>query len=143
MDLKEMGNIPPIATGIFTLPPYDAAPPTLLGGFCPRCKRYYFPRPSYCRTCFEKTEDASLGSEGVVYSLTIIRRPSVFGLPNPYGVGYVDLDVSGLRIFFLLDPTRIDELRIGSKVRLDVRPLGHDGQGSPRLRPFFTLAEAA
>jgi uncharacterized OB-fold protein len=79
----------------------------------------------------------------VIYTFTIIRRPSAFGLPNPYGIGYIDLDESGLRIFFLLDPTRIDELRIGSKVRLNVRALGHDGQGSPRLRPFFTPVKAA
>lgn len=143
MESEKVDNIPPIATGVFTLPPYAAAPPRLLGGFCPGCKRYYFPRPSYCRTCFEQTEEASLGSEGVIYTFTIIRRPSAFGLPNPYGVGYVDLAESGLRIFFLLDPTSIDELRIGSRVRLNVRPLGHDGQGSPRLRPFFTPVKSA
>lgn len=138
-----MVNIPPIALGIFTLPPYDAAAPRLLGGFCPSCKRYYFPRPSYCRNCFQQTNEASLGSEGAIYSFTVIRRPSVFGLPNPYGVGYVDLAKSGLRIFFLLDPRRIDELRIGAKVVLNVGPLGHDGQGSPRLRPFFTPVKAS
>jgi uncharacterized OB-fold protein len=142
MNSEKMDGILPIATGVFTLPPYDAAPPRLLGGFCSGCNRYYFPRPRLCRTCFRETEETFLGSEGIIYSFTIIRRPSVFGLPNPYSVGYVDLSESGLRIFFLLDPTRIDELEIGTKVWLDVKPLGHDGQGSPRLRPFFAPVKA-
>ncbi|MFO7783269.1 MAG: Zn-ribbon domain-containing OB-fold protein [Thermodesulfobacteriota bacterium] len=140
MNSEEMDGILPIAAGIFTLPPYDAAPPRLLGGFCKACNRHYFPQPKYCRTCFRETEGVSLGSEGSLYSFTIIRRPSVFGLPNPYGVGYIDLVESNLRIFFLLDPADIENLSIGSRVHLNVKPLGHDGFGSVRLRPFFSQA---
>jgi len=136
--LETMVNILPVAPGIFTLPPYDQIQPKLLGGFCPACNRYYFPRPRYCRSCLGQTEETPLSSKGVIYSFTVIRRKPPLGLPEPYSVGYVDLEESGLRVFSLLDPESIDQLRIGLKVRLVVEPLGHDGHGSPRLRPYFT-----
>jgi len=131
-------DIPPVATGLFTLPPYDQSPPRLLGGFCSRCNKYYFPRPRYCRVCLEQTEETVLGSEGVIYSYTIIRTKAPLGLPNPYSVGYIDLARSSLRIFCLLDPAAIERLQVGLPVRLVVEPLGDDGHGSPRLRPYFT-----
>ena len=131
-------DIPPVAPGLFTLPPYDQAPPRMLGGFCPDCNRHYFPRTTYCRVCLGPVEETILGSEGVLYSFTVVRRRPPLGLPEPYGVGYIDLAEHGLRIFCLLDPAAVDRLRIGSPMRLMVGPLGHDGQGSRRLRPYFT-----
>ncbi|MCP5107423.1 MAG: DNA-binding protein [bacterium] len=131
-------GILPVAPGVFTLPPYHDAPPVLLGGFCPDCGTYYFPRPKYCRGCLGPVEEKPVGSEGTVYSFTVIRKKAPFGLPLPYSVGFIDLKGSGLRIFCLLDPAAIDQLRIGLPVRLAVKPLGHDGEGSPCLRPYFT-----
>ena len=131
-------DIPPVATGIFTLPPYEELPPTLLGGFCPDCTQHYFPHPKYCPVCLGPTEEVELGSEGTIYSYTVIRRRPPLGLPNPYSVGYIDLAKSNLRIFCLLDPEAVDQLRVGIAVRLAVGPLGHDGHGSPCLRPYFT-----
>jgi uncharacterized OB-fold protein len=136
--LETMVNIPPVVPGIFTLPPYDQNQPKLLGGFCPTCNRYYFPRPKYCRGCLGETKEILLGSKGIIYSFTVIRRKPPLGLPEPYSVGYVDLEESGLRVFSLLDPAAIAQLRIGLKVRLVVEPLGHDAYGAPRLRPYFT-----
>ncbi len=133
-----MANIPPVALGIFTLPPYDQTLPKLLGGFCPACNRHFFPRPRYCRSCLGQTEEIPLASEGIIYSFTVIRRKPPLGFPEPYSVGYVDLVETGLRIFCLLDPAAIDQLQVGMQVRLVVGPLGHDGHGSPRLRPYFT-----
>ena len=130
--------VPPVATGIFTLPPYDQSPPRLLGGVCSTCNQYYFPRPRYCRICLNPTEETVLGSEGILYSYTVIRTKAPLGLPTPYSVGYIDLSGRSLRIFCLLDPAAIDQLKVGLKVRLAVEPLGHDGHGSPCLRPFFT-----
>ena len=137
-NLETVADIPPMARGIFTLPPYDQAPPSLLGGLCKACDRRYFPRPRYCPVCLGPTEETVLGSEGKIYSYTVIRRKPPLGLPNPYSVGYIDLDEEGLRIFCLLDPRAIDQFRVGLRVRLAVGPLGHDGRGSPCLRPYFT-----
>ena len=138
MNLEEMAYIPPAVPGIFTLPPYDKMPPMLLGGFCQICDKYYFPRPKYCRVCLGKVGETALNPEGTIYSFTVIRNKPPFGLPAPYSVGYIDLSNYGLRIFGLLDPTTIDQLCVGSTVKLAVKPLGDDGHGSPRLRPYFT-----
>ena len=135
---KPVTDIPPVAPGLFTLPPYDQAAPRLLGGFCPHCNRHYFPRPKYCRVCLGSVEESVLGSEGTLYSFTVVRRKPPLGLPEPYGVGYIDLADNDLRIFCLLDPAAVEQLRIGLPMRLAVGPLGHDGKGSPRLRPYFT-----
>lgn len=139
---KKLIGIPPVMPGIFTLPPYDDGPPALLGGFCPACNLYYFPRPKYCRACLGKVEETGVGSEGTVYSFTVVRKRAPLGLPLPYGVGFVDLKKTGLRIFCLLDPAALEKLRIGLPVRLAIGVLGHDGSGSPRLRPYFTPVSA-
>lgn len=133
------GIIPPIMPGIFTMPPYDDGQPVLLGGFCPVCKTYYFPRPlRYCRTCLGPVKEAKMGTEGTIYSFTIIRKKAPLGLPIPYAAGFVDLKETGLRIFCLLDSTVLDKFCIGLPVRLAVNILGHDSNGSPCLRPYFT-----
>jgi uncharacterized OB-fold protein len=128
---------PPMASGIFTLPPYDKAPPTLLGGYCQECDKNYFPRPKYCPGCLGQLIETAAGSTGSIYSYTIVRIRPPFGFPSPYSVVYVDLDESGLRVFCLFDPEAIGKLRIGLKVELAVGPLGHNGQGETCLRPYF------
>ena len=135
---EERTDIPPVAPGSFTPPPYDRAPPRLVGGFCPECNKYYFPKPKYCRACLGEAQEAELGSDGTLYSYTVIRIKPPLGLPSPYGVGYVDLEKGDLRIFCLLDPWALDRFRVGMGLRLAVGSLGHDGQGAPRLRPYFT-----
>ena len=131
-------DLPPVAKGVFTLPPYDQFPPRLIGSVCPSCSEYFFPATPYCRKCLEPTVEADLGSEGSLYSFTVIRTKAPLGLPTPYCVGYVDLAGSSLRIFFLLDPAAVGKLKPGLAVRLAVKPMGVDQQGSPCLRPYFT-----
>ncbi|UCF93555.1 MAG: OB-fold domain-containing protein [Desulfobacterales bacterium] len=141
--VKEGTNrLSPVEEGLFTPPPYTESPPKLLGGYCRKCRQHYFPRPRHCRRCLDPVEGASLGSEGKLYSFTVIRTRPPLGLPQPYGVGYVDLEECGLRIFGLLDPGAVDRLRIGLPVRLAVAPLGHDARGERCLRPYFTPMEA-
>jgi uncharacterized protein len=141
MNEEAINKIPPVASGIFTSPPYDETPPKLLGGFCPGCDRHYFPRPVYCPVCLEAVDEASLGSDGTVYAFTVIRTKPPLGLPQPYSLAYVDLEETGLRVLCLIDPDAIDRLRVGMPVRLMVGPLGHDAHGAPCLRPYFTPRE--
>ncbi len=133
--------IPPMLPDIFTLPPYGEKAPVLLGGYCGHCDAHFFPKPRYCPRCLETPELKEMGNRGVIHSFTVVRTKPPLGLPQPYGVGYVDLDEdmpgAGLRIFCLFDPESMDHLRIGARVTLQAAPLGHDGRGAPRLRPFF------
>lgn len=131
----------PFAPGIYRAAG-NAGDPVLLGGHCRDCDRCYFPRPARCPVCLGDTAEAEIGARGRIYSWTVVRTKPPLGLPAPYAVGYVDLDDSGLRVFALLDPVHIGALRIGAPVRLSVQALGHDGHGTPRLRPCYTPADA-
>lgn len=133
----EDGKMPIVMTGIVDIPD-DGGQPSLLGGSCPSCRVRYFPRPSRCRRCLGPVEESSVGAEGTVYSFTVIRTRAPLGLPEPYAIGYVDLKESGLRVFCLLDPQAVEEVRIGVPVRLAVGALGHDVHGASCLRPYFT-----
>lgn len=115
----------------------DADGPGLVGGWCPACRRHAYPRVARCSACHAALERAVVGRRGRVYSYTVVRTRAPFALPEPYAVGYVDLAESGLRVFALLDPARIDALRIGLPVRLDLQALGVDAAGQPCLRPVF------
>ena len=140
---SKLNNIPPVASGIFTLPPYDKAPPTLLGGYCQECDKRYFPCPKYCPGCLGLIKETAVGSTGTIYSYTIVRIKPPFGFPSPYSVVYVDLDESGLRVFCLFDPEAIGKLQIGLKVELAVGSLGCNVQGEPCLRPYFRPRKSA
>ena len=114
--------------------------PTLIGGKCAQCGKWFFPKPHFCSECLNKVEEVSLGSTGCIYSSTVVRTKPPLGLPRPYGIAYVDLDGSGLRIFGLLDPQELDRCTIGAPVRLEVAPIGVNLMGEPCLRPYFTPA---
>jgi uncharacterized OB-fold protein len=133
--------IPPMLPDVFTLPPYGEKPPMLLGGYCGHCDAHFFPKPRYCPRCLEIPDLKEMGNTGVIHSFTVVRTKPPLGLPQPYGVGYVDLGKgsagSGLRVFCLFDPEFVDRLKIGEKVVLRVGLLGHNGRGEARLRPFF------
>jgi uncharacterized protein len=142
MTSEAMAGTPPVSPGVFTLPPYDKKPPVLLGGYCRKCDKHYFPRRSHCPFCLEPMREASLGSKGRIYSFTVVRAKPPLGLPQPYAVGYIDLESVKLRIFCLLDPAQADGFRIGMEVKLAVDAIGHDGRGQSCLRPYFTPANA-
>ncbi len=136
--MNRPSDIPLIAPGIVRMPKRPGESPQLLGGYCPACKAYLFPKPPMCPDCFGEVDEADLGSDAIIYSFTVIHTKPPLGLPQPYAVGYVDMRKTGLRLFCLLDPDRIGDLRIGGAVKLSVAHLGHDGHGEPRLRPYFT-----
>lgn len=126
--------------GIFTMPS-ASRPPSLLGRCCPACNLVFFHPRAHCPSCLGPLNRIDLGGRGVLHSFTVVRTKAPLGLPQPYGVGYVDLPEGGPRIFSLLDPRALDRLRLGQVLRLEVAPLGLDSQGHPCLRPYFTPDE--
>jgi uncharacterized OB-fold protein len=129
----------PVVPGVFTTPA-EGQSPELLGGRCPQCDRDYFPRPPRCPQCLGQIEEKNLGSTGTLFTFTVVRVRPPWGLPSPYGVGYVDLDGSGLRVFGLLSPDALDNLKIGMPLRLAMGQMGCDVRGNPCLRPYFAPA---
>ena len=140
MQAHSHGNYHPMAPGVFTMPQGDEAP-ALLGGFCPKCDQDYFPRPPRCPHCLGQVDEKNLGSWGSLYTYTVVRVKPPWGLPRPYGIGYVDLDHGGPRVLGLLAPDALADLRIGQRLRLAVAPLGVALRGNPCLRPFFEPAD--
>ncbi len=126
-------ELKPVMAGIFNPGP----PPRLLGGYCPECRRKYFPRPTVCPLCLGELQQAELSSTGRLYSYSVVRTKAPLGLPQPYAVGYVDLDGDDLRIISLLDLDNGD-LAIGQPLALQVAPMGVTPKGEPCLRYYFT-----
>ena len=134
-------NFPEMSAGVFTLPTENGASPMLLGGYCQKCCQYFFPQPKFCRECLSEVSEVSLNSVGTLHSFAVVRTKPPFGLPEPYAVGYVDLDQYDLRIFALLDPLQVEALAIGRSLKLMVGQIGQNIDGQDCLRPYFTMTE--
>ncbi len=130
-------DMKPVLDGVFT----TGSSPNLLGGYCTVCERTYFPKPMVCPHCLETVQQVDLSSSGKIHSFTVVRVKAPFGLPQPYAVGYVDLEADSLRVFSLLDSDKIGRLYAGQPVTLRVAPLGVNSAGMPCLRYYFTPAE--
>jgi len=135
-----MAELPPVAEHIFA-PSKEGF--ELVGAYCDNCEKYFFPIREHCSLCLGKTLQTRLGSSGVVYSFTVIRTRPPFGLPQPYGVAYIDLDGFPLRVFALLDPAQLGKVHIGASVRLSVGAMGVNNDDQSCLRPFFQLLSTA
>ncbi len=131
----------PIIKGLFTLPPYNSEGPRLIGAACVRCHRKFFPPPFVCPDCLGKLEEVQLPTQGILHSFTIVRVKAPYGLPLPYGLGYVDLEGDELRILTLLDPHKVEDLKIGMHMELRIIEIGDDGMKNPALRYLFTPKE--
>lgn len=134
--MTAMADLPPVAEHIFAASEdgYE-----LVGAHCDNCDKYFFPVRELCSGCLGSTTQTRLGSHGTVYSFTVVRTKPPFGLPQPYGVAYIDLDRVPLRVFGLLDPQQLGEAHIGARVFLCVSPMGVNNADQACLRPFFRL----
>lgn len=62
-----------------------------MGGKCPECSAFSYPRASWCRLCGGETEDVALAGTGRLQAWTVIRvAPESF--EAPYVIGYAVLD---------------------------------------------------
>lgn len=129
--------LPPFAPDIFA---EEDGEVVLLGGRCETCGAWSFPRLDICPSDGGAVVPRSLGSTGSLYSFTAIHVRPPFGLPAPYGLGAVDLAAAPLRVVMLLDPTRLDDLVIGARLRLRAAAMGVNLEGQPCVRPYFTPA---
>jgi uncharacterized OB-fold protein len=135
----------PIRPGFYTVPEDPAEPPRLLGTRCRACGECFFPRRVVCAKCLSlDTEDATLSSEGTLFSYTFVHFP-LFGSMNMehmggYGVGQVDLP-EGPRVQMPLAGKQ-EDFRVGQKLRLELDTLRDDDMGREvvivRYRPVET-----
>ncbi len=99
----------------------------LLATHCQRCGRTFFPPKRICPNCFieEGIESVELSRRGQTYSVAIQRMVPIGKEPGPNVVCYVDLEMSGVRLFGRLDCAP-EEARIGMPVEVVV-----DGESTP------------
>jgi uncharacterized OB-fold protein len=123
----------PIHPGLFTLPD-DPRGPRLLAARCAACGKYHFPAATTCPYCSgaECTVDA-IGAHGTLYLHTVVQaRPPGYRGPLPYGFGIVELP-EGLRVVSRLTEARLEELRPGLPLTLEIAPLFTNDAGDEVL----------
>jgi uncharacterized OB-fold protein len=126
----------PVVDGLFT---EDGGQGRLLGGHCPSCGAWYFPKQwSFCRNphCQGVTlDDAELSTRGRLWSWTDNRYAPPPPYPardpfEPYGVAAVELpDEQMVVLGQLATGTDTERLTLGQEMELVVEPLYEDDEG--------------
>ena len=100
----------------------------LLGMRCRRCGVCVFGPATFCQSCTSPDLEAiELGSEGTLYSYTIVRVPPP-GWPGavPYVLGEVELP-EGPHVLAEVVDCAHDDLKVGMPVALALRTVAMDG----------------
>ena len=123
----------PVVEGLFT---EDDGEPRLLGGRCPRCGAWFFPKQwSFCRNPHcdgGPLDDAPLSSRGRLWSWTDNRYAPPPPYParepfEPYGVAAVELEDERMVVLGQLAAgTDVATLSLGQEMELVVEPLFED-----------------
>ena len=112
----------------------DGSGGTLIGFRCRECEVTVFGPATFCQACTSfDLEEADLGSEGTLYSYTIVRIPPA-GWPGdvPYILGQVELP-SGPQVLAEVIDCDQSDLTIGMPVRLAVQAVPAQEGGADKL----------
>ena len=122
-----------IHPGLFTLPD-DPRGPALLAARCPACNGLHFPAGETCPYCGESPcAVEAVGRRGTLSLLTTVTTaPPGYRGPVPYGFGVVDLP-EGMRVITRLSEARLDRLRTGLPVALEIAALFTNDAGDTVL----------
>lgn len=93
----------------------------LIGGCCPKCHSYSFPKREVCANCYhDQVNEVFLSRTGTVYSYTFMRVRPPKGFTVPYAIGYVLLDKEKIVVPALLigSEDELASLAIGTAVQL-------------------------
>lgn len=108
----------------------------LIAQDCTECGRLYFPRGHSCPDCGSmKLDDRRLSEEGVIWSLTFVRRAPT-GFEPGYCLAWVDFP-EGVRV---IGQVGGDSLEIGTPVTVKV---GVPPAGAPNPSYYFQVSESA
>jgi uncharacterized OB-fold protein len=123
----------PIHPGLFTVPD-DPRGRRLLAGRCGACGKHHFPAGETCPYCTAGAcSVVAIGATGTLYLHTSVNaRPPGYRGEVPYGFGLVDLP-EGLRVVSRLTESRLDVLRPGLALELEIAPLFTNDAGDEVL----------
>ena len=133
----------PIHPGLFTLPD-DPRGPGLLAARCAACGKHHFPAGTTCPYCSgSECGVEAIGARGTLYLHTVVNaRPPGYRGPLPYGFGIVELP-EGLRVVSRLAESRLEELRPGMPLALEIAPLFVNDAGDEVLSFAYRAAPGA
>jgi uncharacterized OB-fold protein len=96
---------------------------------CKKCNHVSFPPRLICPECGSRSfEDYILKDTGKVLTFTTIEvAPSQFSDLVPYSIGVVELD-DGVRITAQIADSQKENIKIGSRIKLEFRKIQDDGQ---------------
>lgn len=120
--------------GLFTMDPED---PRLIGGMCPSCGSYFFPKfyVNHKPACsHHEVQEVLLSRRGTLESYTVqhYAPPPPFVAPNPfepYGLGLVALP-EGINIIGIMTGIAVEDLKTGIEVELVLEKLFEDESGN-------------
>jgi uncharacterized OB-fold protein len=136
-DAQEVGFVP-VYPGIFRHPLLDGGEPALIGNYCRRCDKSFFPKKTACPLCLENgLEELVLARKGVIYASTVVHIDSPSGIKVPYAFGYVDIPENRLRLFALFTGGDPSSFLPGAEVELVFEPLGTNGSGQTIIAHKF------
>jgi uncharacterized OB-fold protein len=123
----------PIHAGLFTMPD-DPRGPRLLASRCTACSRHLFPAADTCPYCCgDRCEVVAVGAAGTLHLHTVVTSaPPGYRGAVPYGFGVVELP-EGFRVVSRLTSTRLELLRRGLPMRLEIAPLYRNDAGDDVL----------
>jgi uncharacterized OB-fold protein len=130
-----------IHPGLFTMPG-DPRGPHLLASRCAACGRHQFPAAETCPYCCgDHCEVVAVGTRGSLHLHTVVTTaPPGYRGEVPYGFGVVDLP-EGLRVVSRLTSSRLDVLRRGLPMRLEIGPLHRNEEGDEVLSFAYAPSE--
>lgn len=105
---------------------------------CTACRQWLQPPLERCRRCAVTTAFEPIAGTGVVHSYIVVRQPMVPGYLDdlPHVVALVELDEQcGLRLPTRLVETQPEDVHIGMRVRIELRPLPGGSFVVPLFRP--------
>lgn len=103
----------------------------LIGNKCTVCDKTYFPPRESCPYCRRKSigkmKEIKLANQGKIITYTIIYdAPENFEGQTPYPIAIIELD-DGPRITAQIVDCKLDEIKIGMKVKATFRKIQEDG----------------
>ena len=110
---------------------------------CTSCGRLRHPAGPMCPTCHGLTWEAiPSATTGTIYSFVVVHYPVVPSFDYPLPVALIDLDgMPGIRMIMNTAKSPPESLRIGARVRIEIRTTDEDALGT-RL-PFAILEASA
>ena len=106
----------------------------LVGGHCPACETYCFPKRVRCEKCgAEKMEEYPFSGGGTVLSMTTVyEAPRGFADQVPYVAGLIQLD-EGPVVATMITDSNPEDVTVGMRVTMVTRRIRCDDDDSPIL----------